>query len=323
MLFLFLAIGTFGYVWIEGYDWLDAFYMTVITLSTVGYGEVIQLSAEGKVFTIFLILSGVGILAYAASVFAEELISGKLVERYKKRNLEKKINELQSHTIICGYGRNGRQAALKLAAHQKDFIIIEKSEEKLKDAQSEIKNLNIIYGDATLDETLLQSKINQASALIAALPSDADNLYIVLSARQLNPQMQIISRATEASSEKKLKIAGADNVIMPDKIGGEHMAAILATPNLTNLIERISFDSDSDVNLVEINTNKFKNQFIGISIKDLKIKELTGCTLLGVKEHGESLSLNPNEAKLINSNASLILMGTPLQIEKLKSNYFF
>lgn len=320
LLLLFMAIGVTGYMFIEQYSFVDALYMTVITLSTVGFGEVNQLSENGRIFTIFLILSGVGVLAYAASIFAEELISGNLMKRYKKRNVDKKIKNLENHVVICGFGRNGRQAARKLKTYKKPFIVIERNVEKVMNHKG-LDDVIFIEGDGTQDNILQEAQVETANALIAALPSDADNLFIVLSARQLNPNLTIISRASDRTSLKKLKIAGANNVIMPDKIGGEHMASLIVTPDLVEFLDKISVDSSVGINMIEVKIDDFNKKFIGKTIKDLNMRSLTGCTIIGLRDENGEYEVNPEYGTILHSGMQFIILGRPEQIAKLKPVY--
>lgn len=307
-------------MFIEGYSLIDALYMTVITLSTVGSEVVHPLSPNGKVFTIFLILSGVGVLAYAASIFAEELISGKLMQRYKKRNVENKIKKLEGHVIICGFGRNGRQAARKLTTYNKPFVVIEKNVTKINNHKG-LENVIFIEGDGTQDDILEKAQIRAASSLIAALPSDADNLFIVLSAKQLNPKLRIISRASDRPSIKKLKIAGAQNVIMPDKIGGEHMASLIVTPDLVEFIDKLSVDSSVGINMIEVAVDDFDKKYIGKTFKELNVRGLTGCTIIGLKGENGEYQINPAYETVLKSGDYFIILGRPEQIQKLYPQY--
>ncbi|MGY8939486.1 MAG: potassium channel family protein, partial [Flavobacteriales bacterium] len=229
LVILIIAIGIIGYMWLSGYNFVDALYMTVITVTTVGFGELQPFSPEEKIFTIFLILTSIIIFGYAVSAFSEYLVSGKLFEHFKHRSVEKKIKHLKGHTIVCGYGRNGKQAILKLRNYNRKFVVVERNKGKIE--ALDLAGILNIEGDATLDETLQRAGIESAAFLITALPSDADNLFVVLTASQLNKDCVIISRASNESSYKKLKFAGANNVIMPDKLGGDHMASLVTTPD--------------------------------------------------------------------------------------------
>ncbi|MGI9527192.1 MAG: potassium channel family protein [Weeksellaceae bacterium] len=321
ILLLFLIIGTTGYVYIEDYSVIDALYMTVITLSTVGFGEVNQLSEAGRLFTVSLILSGVGLIAYAASIFAEELVSGNIVQFYKKRSVEKKIKKLDNHVIICGFGRNGRQAARKLKTYNKPFAVIDKT---IQDSKSHLGLDQIIFieGDATEDDVLEKAQVHTANALIAALPSDADNLFVVLTARQMNPNIKIISRASSRTSMRKLKIAGANNVIMPDKIGGEHMASLIVTPDLVEFLDKISVDSSTHINMLEVNVENLPKEYLGKTIQQLEMRLNTGCTIIGLKNAASEYQVNPDYDTILENGMHLIILGRPDQINKLNKFYY-
>ena len=207
LLTITLLVGILGYRFVADYSWVDAVYMTVITITTVGYGEVTPLTTESKIFTIILILSSVVILGYAITVITEYIISRNSYSKLKKKQVQKKIEKMTNHIIVCGYGRNGRQAVEKLRAYKKPFVIIDKNEDLVNKYSSD--KLLFINGNCNNDEVLLKAGIKRASTLIAALPDDADNLFVVLSARQLNQKLKIISRAKVETTQKKLKLAGA------------------------------------------------------------------------------------------------------------------
>ena len=274
-----LSIGTIGYMMLSQYSFVDALYMTVITVTTVGFGELRPFSPEEKVFTIFLILTSITVFGYAVSAFSEYLVSGRLFEHFKQRKVEKQIANLKGHTIVCGYGRNGRQAILKLKNYNKKFVVVEEKKERTEalDAQG-ILNIN---GDATIDETLLRAGIKNASNLITALPSDANNLFVVLTASQLNKKCKVISRASNESSYSKLKIAGASNVIMPDKLGGDHMASLVVTPDVIEFVDRLTIEGETTANLEEIAVDDLPKMYINKTILDLDLRKETGCTVIG------------------------------------------
>ncbi|MBT8209158.1 MAG: potassium channel family protein, partial [Eudoraea sp.] len=214
-----LMVGVVGYRFISDYGWLDALYMTIITVTTVGFMEVRPLDAESKIFTVVLIISSVFIFAYAISVITEYILSKNSLQILKKKKVKSKINSLSNHVIICGFGRNGMQAAERLKAYKKPFVVIERDEKIIEKYENQALFVN---GDANEDSVLHEARVNEAQCLIVTLPDDAANLFVVLSARQLNQSLYIISRASQITSQKKLALAGADNVIMPDKIGGDH-----------------------------------------------------------------------------------------------------
>ena len=242
LLILVFFMGILGFKFLFDYLWIDAVYMTVITITTVGFGELHPMSASEKIFTSFLILSSIFIVGYAISVISEYILSKSNIGNLRQRKVQQRIDKLHNHVIICGFGRNGMQAVQKLEAYNKDYVVVEKNEEVVERFSDE--DHLFVTGNANEDEVLIKAGIERAATLISALPSDADNLFVVLSARQINKDLKIISRATEETSYKKLKLAGADNVIMPDKIGGDHMASLVVVPDLVEFLE-IGKDSQS------------------------------------------------------------------------------
>ncbi len=311
-----LTTGTLGYMVISGYSFVDAIYMTVITVTTVGFGEVKPFTPEEKIFTIFLILTSIVLFGYAVSTFSEYLVSGRLFDYFKHKRVEKKIAKLKGHTIVCGYGRNGRQAIVKLKNYNKQFVIVERNKEVVQKLESE--EYLCINGDATLDETLMSAGILEASNLITALPKDADNLFVVLTARQLNRNFKIISRASNESSYSKLKIAGADNVIMPDKLGGDHMASLVTTPDVIEFVDRLTIEGDTTANLEEIDIDELPENYIGKTILDLDLRKKTGCTVIGYRHPDRDYIINPEANSVLISGAHLIVLGRPEQITRLR-----
>jgi voltage-gated potassium channel len=301
---------------LSNYSFVDAIYMTVITVTTVGFGEVKPFSPEEKIFTIFLILTSITIFGYAVSTFSEYLVSGKLFDYFKHKRMEKQINKLEGHTIVCGYGRNGKQAISRLKSYGKQYVVIEKS--KLLIEKLDLEGVLNVEGDSTTDEVLLKAGINKAHNLITALPSDADNLFVVLSARQLNKECKIISRASKESSYSKLKIAGADNVIMPDKLGGDHMASLVVTPDVIEFVDRLTIEGETTANLEEIDVDGLPIKYLGKTILDLDLRRKTGCTVIGFINPDKDYIINPEaDTKLINGS-HLIILGRPEQITKLR-----
>lgn len=311
-----ILIGTCGYMVISGYSFVDALYMTVITVTTVGFSEVKPFTPEDKIFTIFLILTSVIIVGYAVSTFSEYLVSGKLFDYFKHKKVEKKIAKLKGHTIVCGFGRNGRQAIIKLMNYNKEFVVVERNKELIEEIEAQ--EYLSIQGDATLDETLIKAGILKADNLITALPSDADNLFVVLTARQLNNGFKIISRASNETSYSKLKIAGADNVIMPDKLGGDHMASLVTTPDVIEFVDRLTIEGETTANLEEIYVNDLPKKFWGKTILDLDLRKQTGCTVIGFRNPDKDYIINPEASTKLVQKAHLIVLGRPEQIAKLR-----
>lgn len=316
LVFIVLTFGTIGYMLISNYSLIDAVYMTVITVTTVGFGEVKPFTPEEKIFTIFLILTSISLFGYAVSTFSEYLVSGKLFEYIKHKKVEKKIAQLKGHTIVCGYGRNGRQAIVKLNNYNKEFVIVERNKDIIKELES--NEYLCIQGDATLDETLINAGIENASNLITALPKDADNLFVVLTARQLNNDFKIISRASNETSYGKLKIAGADNVIMPDKLGGDHMASLVTTPDVIEFVDRLTIEGETTANLEEIDVDELPENYKGKTILDLDLRKKTGCTVIGYRHPDKDYVINPEANSVLISGAHLIVLGRPEQIIKLR-----
>ena len=314
-----LLVGVFGYKMISGYSWIDATYMTVITMTTVGFGEVVPLDDQSKIFTIFLILSSVLIMGYALSIITEYILSKNDVEELKFKRMQKKIDSLKNHVVICGYGRNGKQAARKLLAYNKSFVIIERDKEIEERMQQD--NVPYVIGNANEDEVLMQAGIDRASSFISALPNDADNLFVVLSTRQINKNINIISRASNESSYDKLKFAGANNVILPDKIGGDHMASLVVIPGLMEFIDNLSIVGKSNINIEEVAVEKlFRNRKTG-TIKDLDLRRKTGCSVIGYKDEKGEYTVNPEAEFVLAPNSKIIVLGRPEQIQALNSAY--
>ena len=316
LLFFVLTTGVVGYMYLSGYSFTDALYMTVITVSTVGFSEVEPLNDQEKLFTIFLITISIISFGYTVSAFTEYIISGQLFQQLKLKKVQKKIEKLNGHTIICGFGRNGRQSMIKLQNYKKDFVIIEKAEEIINDI--DLQGFLNVKGDATTDEALIKAGIKGADNLITALPSDADNLFVVLSARQLNANCRIISRASNESSYSKLKIAGADNVIMPDKLGGDHMASLVVTPDVIEFVGRLTIEGETTANLEEISVNDLPKEYLDKTILDLDLRRKTGCTVIGFKAPDNSYLINPEASIVLQKDSHLIVLGRPEQISKLR-----
>jgi len=319
MLVLLLCIGILGYRYISGYLWLDAIYMTVITVTTVGFAEVIPLDPQSKIFTIFLILASVIIVGYAISIITDYILSRNNFEDIKQRKMQKKIDAMTNHIIICGYGRNGKQAAKKLLAYNKPFVIIERDKEVIEKFQDE--ELAFVLGNANEDETLFTAGIKNASTLISALPNDADNLFVVLSARQINSSLTIISRASEETSYNKLKLAGANNVILPDRIGGDHMASLVVIPDLVEFIDNLGIVGQRNINIEEVKVEQLYNAQEAKTIRDLDLRKKTGCTVIGFKDVKGEYIVNPEANTKLVSGSKIIVLGRPEQIIKLNSEY--
>ena len=313
-----LMAGTLGYHFIAELSWLNAIYMTIITVTTVGFNEVGPLETEGKIFTIFLIISSVFIFAYAISVITEYLFSKNQLQLLKTKKVKKMINSLSNHVIVCGYGRNGMQAVERLKAYKKPFVVIEKDKDIIEKHETDVL---FIEGDANEDETLITAGVKDAQYLIVTLPDDAANLFVVLSARQLNNKLFIISRASQVTSQKKLKLAGADSVIMPDKIGGDHMASLVVIPDLITFMDKLSTEGENTTNLEEVAIEDFADQMECNSLRDLDLRRKTGCTIIGYIEPDGNYIINPEADLPLEPNSKVIVLGRPEQIKKLNEMF--
>ena len=320
LLILIVWIGIAGFIVIEGYDFLEAFYMTTITVATVGFQEVRPLSEAGRLFTSFLIITSFGTFAYAVTSISKYLIDGEFNQYFKNYKLVTAIDKLNDHVIICGYGRNGRQAAHVLKKHNTRFVVVEQKKEIIATINHRYSEL-ILEGDATLDEILLKAGIKKAKALITTLPIDADNVFIVLSARALNPKLSIISRASEDNSDKKLKIAGADNVIMPDKLGGAHMASLVMKPDVIEFVDFITGQGGDNIGLEEITFEALSSQYQNKTIRDLEIRNRSGANIIGFKTAEGDYVINPSPDTVLIPNAKLFVLGTSEQINRLKEMF--
>lgn len=313
-----LLFGVFGYRFISDYSWIDALYMTIITVTTVGFSEVKPMGPEGKIFTVLLILTSVFTVGFAISVVTEYILSKNSLQILKKRRVKKTIDNLSNHVVVCGFGRNGMQASERLKAYGKPFVIIERDKEVIDKYDDEVL---FVEGDANDDEVLLNAGIERAQFLITALPDDAANLFVVLSARQLNKNLFIISRASLINSQKKLLLAGADKVIMPDKIGGDHMASLVVMPDLITFMDKLSMEGEHTINLEEVSIEDFADQMECNSLRDLDLRKKTGCTIIGyISPDGEYI-INPEADLKLQPKSKVIVLGRPEQIKKLNEMF--
>ncbi len=309
-------IGTAGYMFIEAAPFLDAAFMTVITVSTVGFNDVLILSEAGKIFTMVLIAISWVTFAYGISVITSHFVEGGMGNLlYSYRN-KKQLNKMNNHVIIVGYGRNGHQAAHELQVSGIPFVILEQKHELIiNNVQS---NLHFLEGDATEDEVLIEAGVERAKSIILTLPLDADNLFITISARALNPNIQIITRATNASTQKKLLIAGANKVVMPEYVGGIHMAALVNSEDVVSFLDKISIRGDADTTLVEIVCSNLPDELRNHSIFDLGIRQKTGANIIGFKTPKGEFIINPTPDTVMIPDTKLFVLGTPEQIKKMK-----
>jgi voltage-gated potassium channel len=307
-----VSFGTIGYMAVEGWNFQDSLYMTVTTLTTVGYREVRELTSVGRWFTIILIIGGVGTMLYALSTGAKLLLEGEIQEVLGRRRLEKKMKELRDHYIICGYGRMGKIIVRELKSEKVKFAVIEKNailHEKEEDF--------LIIGDATQDELLKEVGIERAKGLITVLPTDAENLYVVLSAKGLNPHLFIVARAGEEGSEQKLLRAGADRVISPYHIGGLRIAHTVLKPAVVDFIELATKSGNIDLQLEEILIPDV-SRFSGLSLDQCGFGKELGVIIVAIKKTSGDMQFNPTFRTLIEPGDTLIALGETSKLRALE-----
>ena len=292
--------------------------MTIITMATVGFKEVQPLDDTAKIFTVFLIVASVFILGFAISVLTEYILGRNSMQLLKKKRVKNKIKTLSNHVIVCGFGRNGMQAAERLKAYKRPFVIIERDKDIIERYEHEVL---FVEGDANDDEVLKEAAIDHAQYLIVALPDDAANLFVVLSARQLNAKLFIISRASLVTSQKKLQLAGANKVIMPDKIGGDHMASLVVMPDLITFMDKLSTEGEHTTNLEEVAIEDFLDQMECNSLRDLDLRRKTGCTIIGYIAPDGDYIINPEADMQLEPKSKVIVLGRPEQIRKLNEMF--
>lgn len=319
-LFLSFATGVAGFMFIEDYHFFDALYMCVITTSTIGYQEVKPLSDAGRAFNIFYILTNLAIFAFVISTLTSYLFEGELQRIFKRYQIRKIIKKMKNHIIVCGYGRNGFNVCQELDRLKIPYVLIEKTESHLQNFRVD-KYKQVILGDAIHEETLLEANIKEAKALIIALPNDANNIFITLTARELNPNIFIICRSSEPSSEKKMYRAGANKVIMPEALGGIHMAQLVVKPYIVEFIDLISGLDEMKLKLDEVRLTEMKAESKKLSIKDLQSDHDCEVNIIAFKDKEKGFILNPRSDTQLSEDKVLIILGTDEAIRRFKQKY--
>lgn len=310
-----VVVGVVGFMLVEGWDFVDSLYMVVITLSTVGFTEVHPLSSEGRLFTVGLILSGVGAFAYLVGSFTQLMVEGRLQIMLERRRMHKIINKLSGHFIVCGYGRIGSIVAKEIQREGHPVVVVEKDPALIEELEA--SGMLSVSGDATSDEVLLSAGLEKASSLITALTSDAANVYVTLTARQLNPKLTIIARSDSEAHIPRLERAGADRVVLPNLIGGRRMAQSVLRPTVTNLLE-IAARSNLDLQMEELRIGP-TSVLNGKDLKSAGIRPRLNIIIMAIKKHTNEMIFNPGPDAVIESGDTLVTVGKPDHLQKLRN----
>ncbi len=312
-LVIIIAAGAIGYVIIEEWSFIDALYMTIVTITTVGYAEVHPLSAGGRIFSIFLIVGGVSGALYTLSVIAGYIIEGHLGTTLGRRRMERTITKLKGHFILCGYGRVGQEIARIFTEEGVSFVVIDKNQESISSIE---KNGGLyVFGDATSDEVLKEAGIEQARGLVVALGSDADSVYITLSARGLRPDLFIEARASSSMAGAKLKKAGANRIIAPYSLGARRMAELALRPAVVDFIDTVIRSRGRDLQMENITVSQ-NSALAGLTVEETRHR--TKAAILTISRKGGKLLVNPSIEETIEAGDRLITLGTKKQLAALE-----
>jgi len=307
---LVLVVGTVGFL-LFGFGPLDALFQTVITITTVGFNSPHPLDAGSKAFTIVLILVGVGTALYTFSAVLELLIEGHMRDLVRRRRMERDIDRMSEHVIVCGWGRVGREVAQFLANAGRDVVVVDRDPERLRQVP-----FASVAGDVTDDEILHLAGIDRAATLVAALDTDADNLYVTVASKSMRPDIQIIARARNESSEPKLVRAGADRVVNPQQLGGDRMAAFVVQPHVVDFVDVVMHDGTLEFRLEELAVSA-TSPLAGNSLRSAHLRDRTGALVLAIRRPDGSFVTNPSPESVIEAGDVLISVGTAEQLGAL------
>jgi voltage-gated potassium channel len=315
LLSIIVVVGTVGFVLIEGYPWFDAFYMTITTIKTVGYQEVRSLSRAGRVFNSFLILVGVSAMFLAVGAMTQTVIELELQDRYGKRRKKRMIDQLHDHFIVCGFGRVGRNASYEFQRASAPFLIMDRDEQRV--AKAENAGMLAVVADATQDDCLREAGVLRARGLIAALPSDAENLFIILSAKTLNPKLTVVTRASEEEAGEKLRRAGADTVFTPYSMAGRQLADALLRPHVVEFLDFARSNIGPQVTMEQVCVAP-KTEFTRKTFGALLELRKSGVIVLAVRKPGGETTFNPAPEFEVSAGDYLIVMGERSNLQKLE-----
>ena len=304
--FIILVIGTLGYMVVEGWSFMDALYMTVITVSTVGFGEVRQVDQVGRIFTIFIVLTGVGFSVYVAGAVVQFMVEGQIRRIMGRRRLDQKLKRLKSHYIICGYGRIGSVLVRKLRRKIANIVVVDNNPD-LAAAMAE-DGVLCVEGDATEEATLIKAGIERAKGLISVLATDTDNVFLVLTARQLNPDLDIIARAGEERSKAKLKAAGATTVESPYEMGALRLAQRILRPKVTSFLDFALSTKRKDILMEELPVSN-DSCLANLTLKDSGIRQRYNLIVIAIEKATGEMLFNPSFEALITAGDTLIAVG--------------
>ncbi|MCB0492334.1 MAG: potassium channel protein [Cyclobacteriaceae bacterium] len=317
MLLVSIGTGTITFTLLEDYSLLDAFYMTMLMVSTVGFREVSPLSDNGKIFASLYMMFNLGIYAYIVSVISRYIFEGEFKKIFTTFIFNNKTKKLKNHVIVVGYGKTGARTCEELLKNEVQFILIEHDPHVLQ-YLPENPRFQILKEDATREEVLMKARIEVAKSLIVTLPNDTDNMIICITAKGINPNLNIIARASEESAEKKLYRAGANKVVKPFAIGGIHMAHLITQPYVIEFLEILTGIKDQDLQLEEYMFNELKEDFKNKTIKELDIRQNTGATVIGVKDPEKGFIFDPNSETIIKKGDVLIVLGSHESLKKFQ-----